>query len=399
MAENVHTYDSAGGRDFSVANAWVAHTNYDMATANNNEFLECYRGAHDDYFLMNLNVNQTAPAWHRHVNPAFGEGNPDNKPGLPAIDGSTVAFVSTTDADVLFCQDRWSEAQDLIGKLTINSGTNRNVFAPMLFTAFKKMMAIDSANAGTGVVRGFNPDFTNSVMSNCLAVNMDGDGFRHADTFGLFMDYFNCSAINNGGIGFHVVAANREVDFQLCLSDNNTGGDYVKTAGPSTVNYDHCFSSDGTGTVGHINQTFNYRDAGSNDFHYGADFTDGTRAGQGSPAIFDDIDGTVRPGGSLNDAGFDQFAPISGGKELGSIEFNETNIILRRSVDSFFDDEAFNKITTIALAQFFPIVTKGHFTTPLVTNTQRMKAFLSKGLFTEGRSAFNRGWITIDYIE
>ncbi len=312
MAENVHTYSSLGGYDFSAASNWVGHTNYDMATANNNEYLDCFAGVHDDYFFMNLNLNQTAPSWHRHVNPAAGEGNPDViPPGVPVLDGSRVAFVSTTDATVMWCQDRWSEFHNLIGKLTINSATTRAVFTPGLFTKMSYCMAIDSSNAGAGQVNGIAPNFASSTMTNCLVKNMDGDGLVHADGFGLYMYYYHLTLIDNAGVGLRVAAAQRDVACALCVADNNGGGDYVDDVGGRLI-LSYAFSSDATGTAGHQNQNFNFRDPGSNNFHYGADFTDGTRAGSGVSRATYDIDGEVRPGGILSDAGFDQFSPILG---------------------------------------------------------------------------------------
>ena len=87
--ENISTYDSAGGKDYTSLSAWESATDVNLVSAAQSEVLECYKGAHNDYVIV---TGATAnSSYFRIIRPAAGEGHS----GIPKVDGSMVAFVKT----------------------------------------------------------------------------------------------------------------------------------------------------------------------------------------------------------------------------------------------------------------------------------------------------------------
>ena len=275
--------------------------------------LRIYKGAHDDN--DRLDDAGTDANYFRVFAPASGEGHLDIDPGVPAVDGSMAAFAGTNDGPLLRLDEDYSQFHDLVGKLTITSGTGRIIFGGFnTGTVIADCIAFDGTNAGVGnlngiLVRG------GALAVNCLSLNNKNKGIYTEASSGTA---YNCSSINNGDEGFFEAAATT-LTLKNCLGDNNTGGDYANTPTMTT-----CGSSDGSGSAGLQNQNYTFVNAGGDDFHYtsGSDgIGDGTDlSGDGTYAFDDDIDGDTR---SSWDIGFDEFvAAVTANIIANTINYN-----------------------------------------------------------------------------
>ncbi len=304
---NTSTYDSGGGRDYATLQGWEEATDIDLTAGGQSagEILDCYKGAHDD--ADRFDGATTDSSYFRVIKPADGEGHLDVNSGIPAVDGSMVAFVKADNPFLISIEENYSQAQDLVGKLGRSSTVAHYVFRAINFAGeFVGCMAIDGVNSGSGTIGGFQARVNGKVI-DCLAHNNDGNGFLADSGNGYF---YNCTAEGNGGDNF--VEGAGTMIAKNCLADNPGGSDY--SGGPTLTT---CGSSDATGSAGLQNQTYTFVNAGGDDFHYisGSDgIGDGTDlSGDGTYAFDDDIDEDTR---SAWDIGFDEFVAAVGAVPL-----------------------------------------------------------------------------------
>lgn len=293
--ENISTYDSAGGKDYSNLLLWEADTDIDLVSATQSEVVECYKGAHSN--PMSFAGATTNSSYFRILRPASGEGHS----GIPKSDGSCVEFHSTGNVFIIF--EQYSMVQDVVLKSTSSASGNRHCLALNMPNTYAiGVLAYDSSNSGSGKMLGISSipgAAANAYIINCLAHNI-GDYGIWCDNNGVTYLY-NTTSVLNGVYGVRVESGS------TCNAKN------VASSGNSTNDYSN---------AGTLNQTTNtsegasptYVASGSDNFHLADGDTvcrgNGTDlSADGNFAFDDDIDGETR---SFWDIGFDENLTPSG---------------------------------------------------------------------------------------
>ncbi len=270
--EQVTTYDSAGGKDFTSLNTWEQATDTDHVTDTETDVLECFKGAHADGSVQLAGSTNNA-SFFRIIRPASGEGHN----GIPLSDGTVVEFHSSSNFLLLDIQETFTQIQDLVGKTTDNSTSQLTVFRVFADeAAFIGCMAYDSTNIGTGATKGFDnrPGVgNNGYIIDCLSHNNDNAGMlaRNGNTF-----FYNCT-----------------------VTDNVTNG--MQQSGGTAVRKNCITQGNGTNVLGTFTTTTSsdgespsFVDSANDDFHLtsgDARANSGTDlSGDGAYAFDDDID-------------------------------------------------------------------------------------------------------------
>lgn len=267
--ENVSTYDSAGGKDYTSLTAWDVATAIDLVTAAQSETLECYKGAHSDNF--SLNGATTNSSYYRVVRPASGEGHS----GIPKSDGTVVEF-HATGYRVIYIGEDYSQIQDLVGKSTPNDTSNAYVFALAGCdqAAIIGCIAYDSTQSGSGTMSGFQINVGSSntgFVVNCCTINCDDYGAWNRSGTGY---WYNCTLVNSTN-GFYQSSGTAYAK-NGCSSGNTNdwSGTWTKTT---------CTSEDDSPT---------YVNSSGDDFHLASGDTvcrgNGTDLSSDSNYAFDD---------------------------------------------------------------------------------------------------------------
>lgn len=289
--DNVSTYDSGGGKDYTALATWEAATDINLVTATQSESLEVYAGAHDDEDT--LDGATTSSSYWRCVRGA----STDRHAGIPKIDGTVAAFVYDASVDMQVGED-YSGFQDLVIKHTANTTSYRYVLMGVNnttdYSEFIGILAVDSLNSGTGGISGLLVYQHDSACINCLVHNIETHGFycfvyNTSGSDQVFI--YNCTADSNGGTGFYQ-HWNGDVLCKNCVATNNSTD----------------FDADVTQTTCSTSAT--YVASGSDDFHLDSSDTNckdqGTDLSADSDFAFDDdIDFTTRSG--TWDIGFDEY--------------------------------------------------------------------------------------------
>ena len=278
VAENISTYDTAGGADYTALSSWEADTDINLVTAKQSEVLECAAGTHDD--AVTLDGATTSSSFFRIIRPAPGAFHG----GVP---GAGVNFVRTTGGRVIQIGEGNCQIQDLCGKMTFNDASEPAIFnsfsTAVNASAYVGCIAYDGVNTGAGTVFGFSAfNITSISYVNCVSSVNDGTGFWVGGTGTARLS--NCTSVGNG-TGFlrdttiAAIANN-------CLSSGNTTADFTGTFdAASTANA----SSDNTAPgIGFLrSQTFDFVDSPSG--NYALTSTDTTARGRGVNLSTDSI--------------------------------------------------------------------------------------------------------------
>ena len=303
--ENISTFDSAGGKDYSTLLGWEIATDIDLVAAAQSEVLEIYKGNHNN--RIELRDATTNSSYFRIVRPAAGEGHS----GIPKFDGTVAAFTTSVASNNWTLHEDYSQFQDLCIKTTLNSSSSSACAIRMEACDQAKMIGMliadilndDGSNDGTGVKSLSNSGNENFII-NSLFHNCEENGVELRDAGDLIC--YNVTAIDNAERGF--AESGGTLTCINCLADNNATEDF--DSGVISGNYNA--SGDGTapGANSRINQTFTFVASGSDDFHLASndagalDFGTDLSA-DGSFAFDDDIDFETRSGSW--DIGFDEF--------------------------------------------------------------------------------------------
>lgn len=284
-SEDVSTYDSGGGKDYSSLATWEQATDINCVTGTTSPVLEVYAGAHDDN--DELDGATTSSTYFRIVRPADGEGHS----GIPKVDGSVAAFVqSDSGNDVLRIGENYTWFQDLVVKATSNATNSEYNCITETGTGngFCGTLCVDSTNSGTGMHHGFLV-YNGCIYVNNLSINMETRGFIFIATTSAFV--YNCTASEND-VGFWNNTSGQELI--NCLSSGNSSVDI-------DTNFTQTTCLDGGSP--------SFVDTSGDDYHLASDDTaakdNGTDlSGDSDFAFDDDIDGETR---SDWDIGFDEY--------------------------------------------------------------------------------------------
>jgi hypothetical protein len=292
--ERILTYGSPS-RDYDEGelSIWEAFTDNNLTAGgiSQSEVLEVYddQASFDDADALD---GATCDAdYFRIIRPAAGQGH-DGTPN------NGVHFVNTADSSLMWIGEEYSQIQDIIGTITINSGSGRLTFgASGDNSACVGCIAIDGANAGAGVIYGFLTHIASNPIFyiNCLSHNNDGNGFHvGANAWGYM---YNCTATDNGAYGFYRDTGN--LFAKNCDANGNGTADFGGSPTKTTCN-------DG-GSPTYVNSA-------GDDFHIASGDTvlrgNGTDlSGDANYPFDDDIDGDTR---SAWDIGFDEYGATGG---------------------------------------------------------------------------------------
>ncbi len=287
-SENIQTYDSGGGKDFTSLSTWEQATDIDMVAATQSEVLECFASQdHDDRVTIASGVGDTDASFFRIIRPATSARHT----GKPS---TGVRFISTANISVFSSNEDFFQLQDVSIKFTTDDANNR--FGFELSTGGTNtvvgVMVFDGTNAGAGAATGFFLNEAGSKAINCLSHNNAGLGFL---SFNNGTIYYNCNAIENGQQGFRGGGTSPAKN---CISEGNTGADFLN------VTQTTCTTSTPT-----------YVDGANDDFHLASADTVGIDngtdlSGDGTFAFDDDIDFETITG--TWDIGFDEFVAAAG---------------------------------------------------------------------------------------
>ncbi len=277
--------------------------------------LECYDDAASFNDYVTIAGATTNATYFRIIRP--GGTKASGWQGNDGTPNNGVSFFSTTDADMFSIGESYTQVQDLIGKITINTTTVRAAFSVTVANAaIVGCIATDSNNAGTGASRGFfisNGFIIDSLAHNIEPGSANASGFFSFAVAGVTSRIYN-STSQGGTQGFRFGNTGTHV-MTNCLATGNTT-DFVNSPVSGTVTITYCASGDATaddwgGAGNRISQTFTFVNSGGDDFHlasndagalsYGTDLS-----ADGTYPFNDDIDFDIIISW---DIGFDAWLP------------------------------------------------------------------------------------------
>jgi hypothetical protein len=305
--ENISTYDSGGGADYSSLASWEGATDIDLVSAAQSEVLEVRAGLHTD--VVTLNGATANSSYFRIIRPEAGAGHV----GIPDFGGSVAAFQRTSgNGGVFSIADDYHQVQDVCARHTVNLATDwyTLVLSSCDQAAFVGVLCAGSVNAGSGIAydfRGVAGSGNEGFVINCLSLDCEDDGFRGLTGTHIL---YNCNAIDSGADGF--TRGTGTMTCKNCLADGNASNDFSGTIGGNN-NASGDASAAGTGP--RINQTFSFVATGSDDYHLASDDGGALDFGadlsaDGSYAFDDDIDFETRS--DPWDIGLDEFVSLIG---------------------------------------------------------------------------------------
>ncbi len=238
--ENVQTYDSAGGKDFTALSVWESATDIDIKAADQAEALEIAKGYHDDRVFLSFATCDTTR--FRVMRPIAGEGHR----GIPLIDSTIATFTRTVrHTSTWGIADFWSRFEDLCFDNNYDDASEGTaVYLQGDNTSAIGCLIIRAQNA-TGGATGFKSvTGANSNFIDCLAHDCKTRAFQ--TTSGATSNFYNCTE-------------------NLC-------GESINIGSGTTANTKNCVLDDTINNGGTHNQTTNvtgtptYRDSANNDF-------------------------------------------------------------------------------------------------------------------------------------
>lgn len=220
-SEDVSTYNSAGGADYSDVGVWESATDIDLPTNMTSPVLEVQAHGsqlHDDD--ANLLGETSSATYFRIVRAAAGARHN----GIPTDDGSQAGFekgTGYTAGGVFLLNEDHQSIQDLVLKRTANEATTRHTLDCR--DANARVIGIiiyDSLNNGTGNVNGIRLSggaAESSFAIDCLVFNLDGDGIQVANIGNAYI--YNCTIVDCDDDGIDINSG-VTADIKNCLLDN-----------------------------------------------------------------------------------------------------------------------------------------------------------------------------------
>lgn len=295
--EQITTYDSAGGKDYSALATWESATDTNHVSDTESDVLECYKGNHDDYVYINGATNDSS--YFRIIRPASGEGHS----GIPLTDGTVVSFAYSAHVwGMLRTMDPFDQVQDVI--IDFNISTTSKTYGI-------RLNENDSVAVGVLIKRCAN------ASGQAWGIRCNGT----ADTFVI-----NCLSHDCDDSG---IIVDTGTGYIYNYTENSCGGS-IEILSTITANTKNCVLDDTIYNSGTHNQTTNttgtptYVDSANDDFHLASGDTvakdNGTDlSADANYAFDDDIDSDTRSGSW--DIGFDEF--VSAGPSTLTISVSD----------------------------------------------------------------------------
>lgn len=258
-SENISTYDSGGGKDYtSAATWWTAHSG-DMAS-NQSPVLEVYGGPHAD--IIQLSGGSPTASYFPIVRPASGQGHDGTR-------NAGVLFAPTSDTTLLL-GIAYSSFQDLLISPSLNSANVRRIVdLGGANSDAVGLIVFNATNAGAGTFRPFYSEVNGEVKwINCRSEDNDEINtgqFRCASSSGTAHKFYNCGVVGGAGIGFHITNANQAIAVN-CLADGMAGVGFSGTFATGTKN-NASSKTDAPGTDSINSVSVTYESPSGDDYH------------------------------------------------------------------------------------------------------------------------------------
>ena len=110
--EDINTYDSGGGSDYSDLETWEQATDIDCVGGTISPVLEVKKGVHADRDA--IDGATTDSTYFRIIRAYSGDAFREIGSGLPATDGTCAAFVYTVDESIFKIKEDYDQVQDLV---------------------------------------------------------------------------------------------------------------------------------------------------------------------------------------------------------------------------------------------------------------------------------------------
>lgn len=304
--DNISTYDSAGGADYSDMAVWEAATDIDLVTATQGESLRVLNGVHDDQ--ISAGGATTSADYFRRI---FADVPHE---GTRASGGSTIA--STAASGVLGTSENYFAFQDLPITGTMNNAGN--FYAVDMNASFVDAVGCliyGLSNTGAGayrtiICRAASNRIINTIIENCESNAGVGDIYNIQGS-GTPLLVSNVTIFGTGSVGVFANVANLTQCVNVLVDGLTTcfSGTYTSSGSKNNASSDS--TAPGANSVTTANPT--YVDETGKDYHI--DPADSTVNGVGfdqSSVYTDDIDNN----GDINtwNIGADSFA--SGGPAI-----------------------------------------------------------------------------------
>ena len=307
--ENISTYDSAGGQDFSVLDTWEATVDIDTTAGGTatTEVLEIHGGPHDDTTVISGGT-------HDATYPLIIRAAPGNENRWSKTSGARFE-INTTDTGCIGIRDPSVYVQDIGFNATFNSAT---VGREMITTNDDDTQIVgchcyDGVNNGAGSASGFQfqNGATNCRLVNCLSRGHSRRGINVQSAVGNGILMYNNTISDIVDDGLEALSSSNVTAINVIIELSNPDFDGTYNA-LSKNNVSEDGSHPGTsGTTGQATFT-------GGDFRLAASDTvaRGTGFDLSSDTFFDfddDIDGNTR---SAWDRGGHEFQSGSGGSRI-----------------------------------------------------------------------------------
>ncbi len=262
--ENIQTYDSAGGKDYTVLAVWESATDIDMVTAAQSEVLEMFKGAHLD--VVWLLGGTTDATYFRIMRPAAGQGHS----GVPKSDGSCVE-VHLVDGYPMSLDEDFSQCQDWVTTISSPTGSTSGFW---------------TGKDGNVVVGCITYDITTGSGSNVgFSISAGASGTAYC---------IDCLASNVSGSTRFAFKVSTGTTYLYNFTEDGCDS-AVRSVSGTTLNSTNCIFPDPLNDSGTHNKTTNrltaasYRDSANDDFRLdGQDRTAGTDLSADANFPFDD---------------------------------------------------------------------------------------------------------------
>ncbi|MFZ2991628.1 MAG: hypothetical protein WA087_02090, partial [Candidatus Saccharimonadales bacterium] len=232
ISYNEHTYDSAGGRDYTSLVTWESDHDVNCVTNAKGEVLTCYSGIHNDSVAISGATTNTS--YFRVIRAATGQR------GTPT---SGVRFENlnvTAHSPGIYLAEDFSSAYDLASRATSTLGDGIHCCGFMCHqTTGNRIVGCTAYNINSSGTNGYGFGFYMnwsagkiSYIVNCVAVSVTGTSnvscgfFANVSEVGTSTaNLYNCTAVSckNGLYAYTIAGGNViVVNAKNCIFQSNT---------------------------------------------------------------------------------------------------------------------------------------------------------------------------------